>query len=64
MLFGASFHTIDRCCLEGVDLYFPRRLWLVCESAGSFFEEPKNLFFIVVPGTEMYVPETEEFFFM
>ena len=35
-------------------------LRIVRESAGSFFEEPINLLYIVVPGTKMYVPETEE----
>ena len=35
-------------------------LRIVSESAGSFFEEPINPLFIVVPGTKMYVPETEE----
>ena len=33
-------------------------LRIVRESAGSFFEEPRNPLFIVVPGTKMYVPET------
>ena len=37
-------------------------LRIVHKPAGSFFEEPKNLLFIVVPGTKMYVPETEETF--
>ena len=35
-------------------------LRIVHESAGSFFEEPIYPLFIVVPGTNMYVPETEE----
>ena len=35
-------------------------LRIVCESAGSFFEEPLNPLFIVVLGTKMYIPETEE----
>ena len=39
-------------------------LQILRESAGFFFEEPKNPLFIVVNGTEMYVPETEEKQFM
>ena len=35
-------------------------LRIVRESADFFFEEPKNPFFIVVRGTKMYVPETQE----
>ena len=38
-------------------------LRIVRESADSFFEGPRNLLFIVVPSTKMYVPETEETFF-
>ena len=35
-------------------------LRIVRESAGFFFEEPKNRLFIVVTGTKMHVPETEK----
>ena len=35
-------------------------LRIVRESSSSFFEEPINPLFIVVPGTKMYVPEIEE----
>ena len=35
-------------------------LRIVHKPAGSFFEGHRNPLFIVVPGTAMYVPETEE----
>ena len=35
-------------------------LRIVRKPEGSFFEGPRNPLFIVVHGTKMYVPETEE----
>ena len=35
-------------------------LWIVRESAGSFFEEPKNYLLIVTWYWDIYIPETKE----
>ena len=60
MLFDAWFTlSIDAAWRVSIDSSLVD-LQIVCESAGSFFEEPINPLFIVVSGTKMYVPETEE----
>ena len=51
--------SIDAAWRVSIDASFVD-LWIVRESAGSFKEGPRNLVFIVIPGTKMYVPEIEE----
>ena len=67
--------SIDGVVLLSIDFWFTLSIavaWRVSidtslvdlrimhKPAGSFFEGPINPLFIVVPGTEMYVPEAEE----
>ena len=60
MLFDALFTlSIDVALRVSIDASLVD-FRIVRESASSFFEEPRNHLFIVVPGTKMYVPETEE----
>ena len=59
-----SFDARARCVsfdglLASFGVNFPD-LWIARKSASSCFERPKKTFFIVVPRTEMYVPETED----
>ena len=63
-----KLNCVVRCLVHAVDHAAwrvsidssPVDLRIVHESAGSFFEEPINPLFIVVPGTKMYVRENQK----